>query len=159
MWRVAPAVVGVSAEVTSAQARVWTVKGTLAAGWKLLSDAGVVVAGADVGANAGGRAAAVGGRTEGPPSWKVQLDVSVPIGLVVQATLPAAPATADDSALTVGQCSVVLANDGGVTVWSNGKYKPGAAGVSAGSIATGHNKETGITFTVGSGRFSFVMVC
>lgn len=133
-------------------------KGTLAAGWKLLSDAGTV-AGADVGANAGGRAAAAEGRTKGPPSWKVQLDVSVPIGLIVQATVPAAPAAADDSARSVGQCSVVLANDGGVTIWSNGKYRPGAAGVSAGSIATGHNKETGITFTVGSGRFSFVMVC
>lgn len=48
----------------------------------------------------------------------------------------------------------------GVAVWANGKFiKGAAAGVTAGSIATEHVKAHGITFTVGSGCFSFIMEC
>ena len=66
LWRVAPAVVGASEEVTEARASVWTVQGSLSAGWQLLSS----------------------------DPWRLTMDVSVPVGLNVAAALPLPPAGA-----------------------------------------------------------------
>lgn len=129
VWQVAPATVGVSAEVTSASATVWTVKGQLSAGWKHIS------------ASAGSRTAA---------DWEVQINVAVPIGLTVLVSMPTSEATSPE------HCTVATAS--GDAVWRDGSFVPGTAGVASAMCTLTHGKKV-ITFTTESGNYSFVIKC
>jgi hypothetical protein len=60
LWRIAPAVVGASREVTSASATVWTVKGSLSSSWELRSSM----------------------------PWRLVMSVTVPLGLRVEVAMP-----------------------------------------------------------------------
>jgi len=74
LWRIAPAVVGVSEQVTEAAATVWTPKGSLSTGWQLHSR----------------------------EPWLLGLNASVPVGLRVVAALPLPPASGAKCSIASG---------------------------------------------------------
>lgn len=63
LWRIAPAVIGASDEVTSATATVWTVKGSLSSAWEL----------------------------HAATPWMLSMNVTVPLGLRVVVAMPTPP--------------------------------------------------------------------
>ena len=129
LWRVAPAVVGASEEVTEATATVWTPHGSLSTGWQLHSKA----------------------------PWPLSLNVSVPVGLRVAAALPLPPRAAGVSPSAVAaKCSITI---GAEVLWKDGTYVAKAGtGVAAGAVTT-EARAAAIKLQVESGVFLFEMRC
>ena len=92
LWRVAPAVVGASREVTSASAKVWTVKGPLRGGWALLDSA----------------------------PWRLRVNASVPVGLTALVSLPLSPGARTTTGCTVSLGAATVWGAGGYVPGSIG---------------------------------------
>ena len=107
LWSVAPAVVGASGELTSASAAVATVRGELSTSWLLVSTA----------------------------PWKVDLNVTVPVGLRAEITIPGNPREPKEGN---AQCDVTSWDPSVtrlVTIWSGRGRSKGVSSLGSGVLA------------------------
>jgi hypothetical protein len=142
LWRIAPAVVGASELLTSAAATVWTAAGRLSAGWALertLADA-----------PSGGKSAAA--------SWALAMNVTVPVGLLVELAMPLPPRVRGEGTRGGSEpvCEVKM---GGRFVWRDGAVvTPPPPGVV--SAARTHDRRAeAVTLSLQSGQFGLRIAC
>lgn len=138
LWQVAPAVVGVDTALNSASATVWTPKGFLSAGWSLLnSDEAISITNASV--------------------WKLHMNLTVPVGLRVQASLPL-PSHHQNLATT---CDVLLSSGSlpSQYVWRAGAFIPSNTSGVFSAAVTNDARAAAVTILCGSGFFDLLLSC
>jgi hypothetical protein len=79
-------------------------------------------------------------------STPLHLSVTVPIGTTAEVNVPAVA----NLGQTVQNLAIV---EGQTTVWKDGKYVPGVAGITGGAV---NPTRTGVVLQVQSGKYTFV---